>query len=485
MNARGGTAAGGYPVDTGAFAALALVLVAVVAPRVVGFTADSDAYLDVAANLRAGRGLVQSVVDFWRPGVPDPLGMWPPLYPALVALVAACGVPLELAARLVAGAGFVAFAAAFHALAARALGRGLGALVALFAIALPGVALLGAQAWSESTYLALVTAALALLAGSAGGAPIGRGRAVAAGLALALAALDRHGGMAVALAAVVAAARTPTLRGARLGFALAALALPAAWLARNLFVFGRPFGPALPAAHFGVAQQASVMARALRWELLPAPFDAGGVSSIALVGVLALGALLALRAGGIGRVAVGLGALHLAVVLAAVSLSAINAPTGRYLAPALPFLALGAIAGLAGPRALGSRRVLATGFAGMLALAGGIEFIGWIGAHAPSPPDALERRRDHAALARLVPPGITPVLSDCGHTLRLATGRAAVQVPPAGFRVRDYSAADDARWADAGVHEAVMVGAAPPPAGAWSAAGTAGRFTLWKRSATP
>ena len=134
MNAPQEDTPGGYPVDTAACFVFALALVAVVAPRVAGWTTDSDAYIDVAANLRAGRGLVQGVVDFWRPAVPEPLGMWPPLYPALVALGGVFGMPLDLAARLVSAASFAAFAAAFHALAARALGRGPGALVTLFAL---------------------------------------------------------------------------------------------------------------------------------------------------------------------------------------------------------------------------------------------------------------------------------------------------------------------------------------------------------------
>jgi hypothetical protein len=411
--------------------------------------------------------------------------MWPPFYPLMVAFVALFGVPLDLAARLVAAVGFAAFAAAFHALAARALGRGPGALVALFALTLTGVALLGAHAWSESTYLALVSGAVALLAGRASGEPLGRGRAVAAGVLLALAALTRHAGALVAVAAVLGTAFTPTLRGRRVVFSIAALALPAAWLGRNVLLFGRPFGPALPVAQADVTHQAYVLVRALRWEFLPAPFDGGSAWTAALVGALLLGTLLALRSGGVGRVSAGLAALHLAVVLAAVSLNAINAPSGRYLAPALPFLALAAIAGLAGPRATGSRRRLATGLAAVLALAGAVELLGWIGSHAPSPPAALERRRDHASLARLVPPGTAPVLSDFGHALRLATGRPVVQIPPPEFRARDYEPGDDKRWAKAGVNEAVMIGGAPPPAGTWDAIASAGRFTRWERSGAP
>jgi hypothetical protein len=474
-------AAGGYPVDSVAFALGALVLVAAIAPRVAGFTTDSDAYLDVAANLAAGRGLVQRVVDFWRPGLPDPLGMWPPLYPALVALVGAAGVPLESAARLVSAASFVAFAGAFHALSARALARGPAALVAAFSLSLAGVALLGAHAWSEPTFLALVAGAMVLLAGRGSGIALDARRAALAGLLLGLAALTRHAGIVVAFAAVAGSLRTPTLRGARVPFAVLALAPGAAWMIRNLLLFGRPFGPALPAAQLDAGSQAFVLARALRWEFLPAPFDAGGAGALVLAAVLGTGVALAVRDGGVGRVAAGLAGLQLALVLVAVSTRAINAPAGRYLAPALPFLALAAIAGLAGRRSGATVRTLAAGLAGVLALAAAVELAGWFGAHPPSPPEVLARRADRAALGRLVPAGEAPVLSDAGHLVRLASGRPAVQVPPPAFRARDYGSADDARWARAGVNEAVLTGPSPPPAGAWARAASAGRFTRWVR----
>jgi hypothetical protein len=95
-------------------------------------------------------------------------------------------------------------------------------------------------------------------------------------------------------------------------------------------------------------------------------------------------------------------------------------------------------------------------------------------------PEILARREDLSALERLVLPGTTPVLSDCGHLVRTATGRAAVQIPAAGYRPRDYTAADDARWARAGVDEAILA-AGEPPAGAWERVAVEGRFTRWVR----
>jgi len=460
------------------------------APRVAGFTTDSDAYIDVAMSLRAGTGLVQSVVDFWRPGVPDPLGLWPPLYPLLVAVVAAFGVPLELAARFVGAGSFAVFASAFHALAVTALGRGGGALATVAALATLSVTRLGAFAWSEATYLALTTIGLATLAraGSAGGWT--RGRAFVAGVAFGLAAVTRYAGVPVALAAVAYVALRPALRGdggrGLRSFALQALALPGVGIARNLLLFGRPFGPALPPAEHGIAIQAFELARALRWELLPAPFDRIEVLTIALAAATVGGVALALRAGGTGRLAAGFALAYAALVVVATSTSAINAPTGRYLAPVLPFLVLAAFAGWRGRSAAdqadaGGRRALATGLSAVWTIAVVLELLGQGQAMRAPTPEILARRNDVRALMRLVPAGTTPVLSDCGHLVRTATGRAAVQIPAAGYRPRDYTAADDARWARAGVNEAVFA-AGEPPAGGWERIAVEGRFTWWVRS---
>jgi hypothetical protein len=478
----------GHPVDGALVAGAALALAVLLAPRLAGFTTDSDAYLDVAANLRAGRGLVQGVVDFWRPAVPEPLGLWPPLFPGLVALAAALGLPLELAARAVPALSFAAFASAFHALAARALGRGPGLVASALVLATGGVAVLGAMAWSEATYLALVTSALALAAPAwderAARRPPGPARAAAAGLCLGLAALTRYAGLPLVGAAAAAAFLVPGLARVRAPFLAALLLPPAAWLARNLLAFGRPLGPALPPGEIPAGRQAFELARALRWEILPAPFD--GVAALALVAGLALGAgvALAVRAGGTGRIAAVVAALQLAAVLAATSTTAINAPTGRYLAPALPFLLLAGLAGGRGRPGGGARVALLGAAAAVLALAAWSELAGSLLARPVPAPEALARRADHGAIAALFPrgpAGAPPLLSNRGHAVRLATGRAAVQIPPPGFRPRDYDAKDDARWAAAGVVEALMSGDGPPPAGTWTRRGTAGNFTAWAR----
>jgi hypothetical protein len=218
---------------------------------------------------------------------------------------------------------------------------------------------------------------------------------------------------------------------------------------------------------------------------VPAPFDREPLVAGALTLVLAAGAILAVRRGGVARVAASVAAILLCVVLVATSTSAINAPTGRYLAPALPFVVLAAVAGLAGADPAGGRRVLVTGLVAVLALAAGLESLGTPGPRrARGAPDAVAASRaDRAVLGHLAGHAGGPVLSDVGHLVRAASGRAAVQIPPAEFRPRAYGADDDARWARAGVREAVMAGEAPP-AGAWRESTAAGRFTWYVRRDT-
>jgi hypothetical protein len=446
------------PIDTIVMALAAAAVVVWVSSHVSGFTTDSDAYLDVAANLRAGRGLVQTVVDFWRPASPDPLGMWPPLYPALVAAVAAFGVPIEASALAVTAVSFVAFGALFHRLAARLLDRPLALGATAIALTTLGVAVCSAFAWSEATYLALLAAGLVGIARLDGAEHPSRRAALAAGACFGAAALTRYAGMPVALAAVVLVAfGRPTRRGT-LAFALGALVLPAAWVARDLALFGRPFGPALPAGSANLIERAVELAKALRWEILPAPLDAIAPVASVLLAILGVGLVRALVRGGTARAVAVVAALSLAVVAVATATSAINAPGGRYVAPALPFLGLAGFAGLWPARLRrGFGRTLAALALVALAALSARELASWGRARPVRAVASLERRNDRAALRALVPPGAGPVISDAGHALRLASGRPAVQIPPAAYRPRPFGATDLARWQERGSMLGVVV----------------------------
>lgn len=467
-----------------ALAAIGVLLV--VAPRVAGFTTDSDAYLDVALNLGAGLGLVQQVVDFWRPTIPDPLGMWPPLYPLVIAATSVLGVPLEAAARLIPAASFLGFALAFHALARRAAGPWAGLVATLLALSTIAVARCGATAWSEMPWLLLITAGMLGLARLAdpAGPPAAAGTMIRTGLAFGLAALVRYAGVPIALLATIAVATMPAARRRLPLFALAALAPPAAWLARNQFVFGHPSGPGLPDSDRTLAGSAFELVRAVRWEWLPEPIARSAVLAVPALAALVVAMAWALRRGGAARLGAGFALAHAVLVIVTTAGLSINSPGGRYLAPALPFLWLVLAAAVAAARrtvAPPLRIVFAVVIVATFALRAW-DLNRFVLTHdAPAAANA-QRRGELAELAGLVTPGTGPVLSDAGHRVRLATGRPAVQIPPADFRPRPYGPDDDARWRTAGVRDAVLRRPAASPAPGWTAADSTAHFVRFTRT---
>src|SRR6185436_11872269 len=165
---------------------------------VAPFTTDSDSYLDVARNLLAGQGLVMRIVDSWRPAIPDPMGLWPPVYPLAIALAGRLGAPLELAARMISELSFVAFALLFHSFARRtALGRGGALVVTALALTTTGVARAGVMAWSEMLYLALACGGWAATLGLEKQKGEGVFPGLLAGLLFGLAATTRYIGLLV------------------------------------------------------------------------------------------------------------------------------------------------------------------------------------------------------------------------------------------------------------------------------------------------
>jgi len=473
----------------------AAMVLFVVAPHIVGFTTDSDAYLDVAANVAAGRGLVQTVVDFWRPAIPDPLGMWPPVYPLAVALATSAGVPLLIAGRLVAALGFVAFALAFHALALRAGGRGF-AFVTTFVVLLgPGLAQAGATAWSESLYLFLLTLGLVGVADLAGWRPaspdpsrpvpdLGPGRAFLYGLALGFAADTRYVGLAsvpVALVLLLGA----RVRGPRLWAWLAGVTLPiAAWLGHNLAAFGRPFGPGLPQGHAGLLEGLRGLASSARWEFLPSSFaHLPWIAIPALAGTL-IALVWAIVRGGVPRLAAATALAQLGLILFAVWQAGINDVQGRFTLVAWPFvgLALCAAVDAALAHAFGrTRSATLARFAvsGLALIIVGAGLGRFLGTHSMPPGQTVARRHAQVAFLQQVRVKDAPILTDSGHLLRLTTGCAAVQVPPPHYRVREFTAEDEKRWRAQGVREALFRSDSRAMLGAYLAARTGGGAEGW------
>ena len=460
-NARRGP---GLWADRLRIAVWAAVVILVVSPRLVGFTTDSDAYADVAANLLAGRGLVQTVVDFWRPGIPDPLGLWPPLFPMAIAALAALGVSLTTAARLVSALGYVGFALAFHRLALRAGGRGFAFVTTIVVLLGPGLAQAGATAWSESLYLFLLTLALVsaydlVHRPAPSSTPIPT--AVGAGLLLGLAADTRYVGIALLPLVGLLLWTSDARRRVLAAWGAGALLPVALWLTHNLAAFGRLLGPGLPAGTRPLATVLREVLSALRWEFLPHAF--AHIPWLALPALLGVAAAVAWALGsrGAARWAAWIALTQLACVVFAVWRSGINDAQGRYVLVAWPFLGLVvcAAARVAIERLFGGRRsarVAEVSVAALALLVVGAGLGRFVGTTVAPPAQAVARRHAQVALLQLAPRGDEPLLTDSGHLLRLTTGHSAVQVPPARFRVREFTAADARRWRDRGVVRALF-----------------------------
>jgi hypothetical protein len=461
---RRGRAPGTDPVrDRVVVVVVALVIEMLVTRRTPGFTTDSESYLDVARSLAAGHGLVQHVVDFWRPRLPEPLGLWPPLYPLTIATLTRLGATLEGAARAVSAIAYPVFGLVFLALAGEVFGAGWAALVVtLLAISTLATAFAAGMAWSEMLFLALTTAALLELVAMTGATRMSRDGphpriVLAAALLAGLAAVTRYIGIVllpIGLVWLIAHRVPPRAWGAWLGLAVTP---PLLWALHNFAAFGTVLGPGLPRAHAPALAILAQLLPALRWGFVPWPLEAYGVASLLFVVALLALALFALVIGGPRTLVAVYVVSYLVLLLVLRAGLTFNVIGYRYLTPVLPFLWLAAASGLVW---LGERMR----FAGTVARAAGVVLL-VLSAFAlarfvvrlPSPsPEAERRRAEMAELRALLMGSSGPVLGDAGHLVASATGRDAVEIPAAPFAARVFTADDERRWRAAGVSEVVF-----------------------------
>jgi hypothetical protein len=223
-----------------------------------GVTPDSVVYLSVAESLGRGEGFLQ-----FDGG---PYLLWPPLYPALLALLSPVASPLA-AARLL----NLALLAAIVFLAGnwtrRVCGDAAG-LVAALGVALSPAAAMACMVFSEPLFILLTLAALLALAGYRS-RPRTR-TLLAAALFTALAALTRYLGMSLILAgAILILARRrepPKIGTAAIFVSIAGLPL-GLWLGRNYLLCGSLMGPRYPSATGMAAGAVQVLEVLNRWFL--------------------------------------------------------------------------------------------------------------------------------------------------------------------------------------------------------------------------
>jgi 4-amino-4-deoxy-L-arabinose transferase-like glycosyltransferase len=134
------------------------------------FTTDSMNYVDVASNLRLGRGLLQSTLGFNTPDfapdapIPVPFTSQPPLYPISIGMLSLSGVSLVDAAVLVALLGYALVLLLGYLLAAQLYDEPVGLLVVAALLFYQPLTLVANHAWSETLAMSLALLSLWLLA---------------------------------------------------------------------------------------------------------------------------------------------------------------------------------------------------------------------------------------------------------------------------------------------------------------------------------
>ena len=224
----------------------------------LGVTPDAVDYFSVADSLLHGRWFTQYDGQ--------PMVLWPPLYPALLAIFSLVMKPMA-AAKVLNGACLAGTVLTAWSWTRRGFGRAAG-VVAAVGIALSPVLLMSCMAWSEPLFLLLTVAGLAAVDRYRS---TGRGLRWAAALA-GLAALTRYPGVALIVAGGILTLAGPgSGRRWRDTFEYLLLAsLPLAfWLGRNWLVAGTLTGPRYPASVGLVGALGQAAVAVARW----APVD--------------------------------------------------------------------------------------------------------------------------------------------------------------------------------------------------------------------
>jgi hypothetical protein len=133
------------------------------------FTSDSMNYVDVASNLLAGRGLVQSTLGFNTPDfspdapIPVPFTAQPPLYPANIALLSVTGISGADAALLVALLAYGLVLLLSYLLARNLYDETAALMVVAALLFYEPLAFVADHAWSETLAVSFVLLSLWLL----------------------------------------------------------------------------------------------------------------------------------------------------------------------------------------------------------------------------------------------------------------------------------------------------------------------------------
>lgn len=256
---------------------VAVALLLAISCREMQFNPDSMHYVDVARTM-----LSDHVVGTWHltadsQRAPDTLLYWPPVYPALLALLIGVGLSAGAAAWMVSVAGYTASAWLLTRWQKSPAVAIAGALAFVHMSFLAGTPF---RTWSESVFVPLMLGSLACMAAATASVSARRAGWVglAAGALAGGAMLTRYAGLAIAPAlagiTLMAPYNEDEQPGVRRNSLLAAaggmVAVVAPWLVRNVVLNGRLFGPARP-------PNARPVLEILRWIGLPLYYDLAAV----------------------------------------------------------------------------------------------------------------------------------------------------------------------------------------------------------------
>lgn len=165
-------------------------------------TPDSFHYMDVAEQLVQGQGPTTLFLSLDARSVPAPIRLWPPGFPAALAVPLAFGLGSTSAVQLVNALALLSSALAIRVIARECGLQGLWAEVALLACLLHSfVRLVFSRAWSEPLFLAFVLGAVALWLSAWKRRSLGR--MATAGLLMGLACTVRFMGLPLALGLIM------------------------------------------------------------------------------------------------------------------------------------------------------------------------------------------------------------------------------------------------------------------------------------------
>ena len=331
-----------------ALAGLAVLLALVATSKGPGLTDDSVNYLSTGINVAEGRG--------WRMLADQPITIFPPGVPAVVALGEAVGIEGQLTLRLVSALSFGGIVVLGHLLLRRVTDQPtvcLGA-TALLAVS-PALLGISTMAWSEPLFIVLVLLFLLALDTVLERRAL-RSHDIATLAALAsLAFLVRYIGIAlVVLAGLALLARLRPLDRATLVrivvLGLACVPVPVAVMLRNHAADGTYLGQRIPSPDSVLDSGHRILVTLGEWAY---PHAAPGSSVLAWLGAavlaaMAVGAVAAVHAPGertTVAVLLGFVLVYTAYLLAASLGTAFEPINSRYLSPVhVPLMALGSAA---------------------------------------------------------------------------------------------------------------------------------------------